>query len=379
MNAFIAVILILLAGISLYLAQRLYRGLCVLMPRLRLWMVLIVTSALTLVLVLGFMRSGLLLSKAAKHFLGVISAYGMGIWLYLLLFTAAADVLGLLFFLFKAPFAWLRRFRGFAALGVLLLTAVTCVYGFVHAQQIKHVTYEVPLINKTDISDINMVLISDLHLGAVGSESRLERIVEEINALQPDVVCIAGDFFATDFEAIRDPQAALQTLQQLKAIHGVYVCPGNHDAGKTVAQMTDFWARANIRLLADEHTIIDGRLVLAGRLDAFPIGGFGNQSRQPWKEPFSDEALPVVVMDHNPANVHNYGSEVDLLLCGHTHRGQVFPANLITDSMYAVDHGYDPGDSQRPHVIVTSGVGTWGMPMRVGTDCEIVSIRFSPM
>ena len=88
-----------------------------------------------------------------------------------------------------------------------------------------------------------------------------------------------------------------------------------------------------------------------------------------------DNNLPVVVMDHNPANVDAYSDEVDLILSGHTHKGQIFPGSLITNQMFSVDYGYYRKDAQSPHVVVTSGVGYWGMPLRVGTDCEIVSIR----
>ena len=67
--------------------------------------------------------------------------------------------------------------------------------------------------------------------------------------------------------------------------------------------------------------------------------------------------------------------EADLILCGHTHKGQLFPANIITNLMYTVDYGYYQKDAQSPQVIVSSGVGYWGMPMRVVTQCEIVSIK----
>jgi len=62
------------------------------------------------------------------------------------------------------------------------------------------------------------------------------------------------------------------------------------------------------------------------------------------------------------------------VLAGHTHQGQIFPANLITNAIFVVDHGHYQKDAGSPHVIVTSGAGTWGMPMRVGTNNEIVSI-----
>lgn len=115
-----------------------------------------------------------------------------------------------------------------------------------------------------------------------------------------------------------------------------------------------------------------------GRLDGSGIGGYGGIERKELSEFFTreDPELPVIVMDHNPANIGEYTKEADLILCGHTHKGQIFPANLITKLMYTVDYGYYRKNTDSPHVIVTSGVGTWGMPMRVGTNCEIVTIRF---
>ena len=84
-----------------------------------------------------------------------------------------------------------------------------------------------------------------------------------------------------------------------------------------------------------------------------------------------------MVLDHQPANVTEYGSEVDLILSGHTHKGQIFPINFITDALFPEDYGYYRADPQSPQQIISSGVGTWGPPMRVGSDCEIVSITVS--
>jgi hypothetical protein len=79
-------------------------------------------------------------------------------------------------------------------------------------------------------------------------------------------------------------------------------------------------------------------------------------------------------MEHNPSHIDEYGSEADLILAGHSHRGQMFPGSLVTRAMFTVDYGYYQADANSPHVIVTSGVSTWGPPMRVGTNNEIVSI-----
>jgi len=279
----------------------------------------------------------------------------------------------------KLSFTTHHLLNGFVMIGVLLLTLITCIYGFVNARRIDTVSYEINLKGKQDISDMNVAVISDLHLGAIGSEGRLKEIVDQLNGLKPDLVCIAGDFFDTDFNSIDDPQSAIETLRKLKTTYGVYVSLGNHDGGETYNQMIEFFQKADIRVLNDEYVTIDNRLVIVGRLDASPIGGYGTEKRKKLNEFFErkDESMPVIVLDHNPVNIHEYTTETDVILCGHTHKGQIFPANIITDLIYTVDYGYYRKDEQSPHVIVTSGVGYWGMPMRVGSDSEIVTLRFS--
>ena len=125
--------------------------------------------------------------------------------------------------------------------------------------------------------------------------------------------------------------------------------------------------------------MIDDRLVLIGRLDGSPIGDYSEGKRGKLSEFFvrDNRELPVIVMDHNPARIDEYTNEVDLILCGHTHKGQVFPGGILTDLIYTVDYGYYRKDTQSPHVIVSSGIGWWGPPMRGGTNSEIVTVRFS--
>ena len=370
--------ILLLVGIalaSLYLSWRLHRGLAVFFPRLPYWPICALTFMIAILLALGFVQALLPISSGTKHILSLVSGYSMSICVYWALFTILSEIILLIARFFPVH----RHFRGFVTLGVITLTAITCIGGFIHAREISHVTYHIQLEGKKDISDIHMVMISDLHLGAIGSESRLPDIVEEINGLNPDIICIAGDFFDTDFNTIQDPDAAIKTLQGLRATYGTYACLGNHDGGKTYQKMIDFLNQANIHLLNDDYAIIDERFVIVGRLDGFPIGGYGDEARKDLDDIFAreDATLPVIVMEHNPANIHEYTVEADLILSGHTHKGQIFPANLVTDRLFAVDYGYFREGPNRPHVIVSSGIGTWFMPMRVGSDCEIVSIRFS--
>ena len=373
----VAVLIAFLAigSVNFYVAKKVYKGFLYFFKGLKFWVVYSCFIVSTVIFVCGFLRNSLPLSNPFKEILGAVTYCWMGIFLYLLLYTIVSDIfiLGCRFLkwsIIKKPIT-----RAATVLVVLVLTIITSVYGFYNARQIDCIEYDVKLNNETDISDIKMVMISDIHLGAVGSEGRLENIVKQINAQNPDVVCIAGDLFDSSMNLVSDPQKATENLKKIKATYGVYACFGNHDAGDTFGQMSDFLEKANINILNDQYTVIDERFILAGRLDKSAIGG-RDIKRKALSKIGGDNDLPVVVMDHNPANYSDYSSDVDLILSGHTHKGQVFPVNLVTDILYDVDYGYYRKDSNSPQIIVTSGIGYWGMPMRVGSDSELVVINF---
>lgn len=361
---FLFIAFLLLAGVHLYLAQRVQQCFRHAFP---LGVSILLMAGLLTALVLGFAGSSRLLKA--------IGFYWMGAMVYLLLFFLLGDAALLL-----ARLVHLRLPSFAVRITALILAIVTVIGGVIHADQIQTKTYDVSLAGHASLPETSIVLITDVHLGALRSEKRLEKIVEAVNAAQPDLVCIAGDFFDSHYAAIREPDQAMALMKQLNAPLGVYACPGNHDAGSSYTQMEDFLSACGVRLLKEEAIVIDDRLVLAGRLDSSPIGKQGGFSRGELTRVLADMPadLPVVVMDHNPANLSEYGSETDLLLCGHTHRGQIFPGSLITRQLYTVDYGCLAASASSPHVVVSSGAGAWGMPMRVGTDCEVVLIRLNP-
>ncbi|MCI8455237.1 MAG: metallophosphoesterase [Lachnospiraceae bacterium] len=370
-----------LGAAACYIARRVYQCLSFVIVQLDPEVCTGAALFLAFLMLLCFARSLLPIPASVKHIFNLVSSYLMGFFIYLLLFFALADLilfLGLLFRILPNPFPQSIRF--FSGLAAFFLTIGTVGYGLYNAGRIRYVSYDIQIEKNVSAAAWNLVLVSDLHIGAVGSEAHLEAVISRINALEPDLVCIAGDLFDNDYSAIQDPQAASDTLKTIQATYGVYACLGNHDAGKTFDEMLAFLQRSHIQVLNDEARIIDGRLVLIGRLDASPIGGFGGLSRKSFAQAAAgaDFSLPVVVMDHNPAGMEAYGKEVDLVLFGHTHKGQIFPGNLFTERIFPVDYGYYRKDADSPHNIVTSGAGTWGMPMRVGTNCEIVQIRLHP-
>ena len=374
---FMLMIVALYSAVNVYLARRIIRWLRTMLPRMKAWPVAVIYGLLAATIVMPLIRGTAWWQRALTW----VGAHWMGVFVYLLLFWVLADVITLVVHLLRRrkgplPVSY-RRTVGWL---VMVLTVSFCGYGIWNARQIRSASYTVQVDDPDLGGDMRLALVSDLHLGAIGSEDRLETIVAEINALQPDLVLIAGDLFDNDFTAIRDPQRVTMLFRDIQATHGVYACLGNHDSGVTAVLMRQLLQDGGVVCLNDSMAVIDDRLALVGRLDGSPIGGYDGLTRADGAALMRQAAqtnLPVLVMDHNPSHISEYGRETDLIVSGHTHRGQIFPANLITDMMYTVDYGYYRADENSPQVIVTSGAGIWGLPMRVGTQCEVVTITLT--
>lgn len=258
----------------------------------------------------------------------------------------------------------------------LLIVALFC-YGSWQAQQIKTANYQVSIDTSASNQSkkIEAVLISDLHLGYVNDVKKLEKIVTKINQMQPDVVFISGDLFDGNYKALQDPQGMEKQFKRLSSTYGTYMCWGNHDAGETFEKMRALVKASDITLLEDEMTVVGEELLVVGRKDSRPIGS-QDGDRKSIQEQFKKvgNKLPKIILDHQPSNIDEYKNENELILSGHTHQGQIFPFSLVTKAYFTVDYGYYRKNENSPQVIVSSGVGTWGPPMRIGTQSEIVRI-----
>ena len=369
----ISLALLIYGGANLYIALRLYRGLVLIFSRINKWVFACVYGVIAFSYLLEFLP----LPGAINELVTTFSSYWLGIFVYLLLWFAVIDVvvfIGKLCKLIPSPVPKVVRLCSW---GLAIFCTIGFVgYGIYNATQIKEVQYKISTKDSVDSPKMKIVVISDLHLGAIQSENRLEEIVEKINAMKPDLIAIPGDIFNDDFDAVKNPKRVSELFKQLEAPYGVYATLGNHDGGKTFTKMVELLKDSNISLLKDEYVIIDDRFALAGRLDSSPIRGYGGLKRKDMQDSLEkiDPKLPLIVLDHNPIHLDEYSSNVDLILSGHTHKGQIFPGSLITNQIYVVDYGHYQKNANSPHVIVTSGVGTWGMPMRVGTNNEIVEI-----
>lgn len=324
-----------------------------------------------------------------------IGAYWLGTFVYLSLSAIAFGIIFWVIRLIAHPqekaMRKMRLVRGWL---VVCVTACVSAYGFVHADNplVTWYSYDVQQNHaKALASDaeqaakiafrqqgaVRIVLVSDTHLGAAGTEARFPRIVDMINAQKPDVVLIAGDIFNNDFKTIESPEAIVAQFRRIEAPLGVYACLGNHDCGYGFDAMLEQLEQGNVTLLREDFATIDGRFIVVGRQDGTPISstdGFRRGSYESIAARIGNSDLPIVVLDHNPAHIGEYGSDVSLVLSGHTHGGQIFPLTLVTAAMYVTDHGLWQQDAESPVLLVTSGVDYWGPPMRVGSDAEIAVI-----
>ncbi|MBO0441780.1 metallophosphoesterase [Candidatus Enterococcus ikei] len=258
----------------------------------------------------------------------------------------------------------------------VLIVILVC-YGSWHAQQIKTMNYQVTIDRPGNDRQkkLKAVLISDVHLGYVNDVKKLEKIVTKINQMNPAIIFISGDLFDGNFKALQDTEGMKKQFRRLSSTYGTYMCWGNHDAGETFDQMKELVESSNITLLEDEMTVVGEEILVVGRKDSRPIGSQAGD-RKSIQEQFEKvgNQLPKIILDHQPSNIDEYKHSNELILSGHTHQGQIFPFSLVTKAYFTVDYGYYRKDKNSPQVIVSSGVGTWGPPMRIGTQSEIVQI-----
>jgi predicted MPP superfamily phosphohydrolase len=307
-----------------------------------------------------------------------IGSYWLGILVYLFLSFIFFDIVRLVSRLFGKNTAALRY-----VIAAMILAFIVVIYGTINARSIRIVNYSVKLPGQG--RDMRIALVSDLHIGPM-NHSWLKRVVDIINKVQPDMVCIAGDIFDGHIETVKKLEDVTFEFARISAPLGVYACLGNHDVdrigfsrGAGSERLKGILLNGNVTVLEDEVRPLGENLNIAGRRDARPIGM--NVPRKSATELLAGlEGRTIIVLDHQPtqfAQIEEAGAA--LLLCGHTHRGQLFPANFITRSMFkkqgGTHYGYWAGRAMQ--AVVTSGAGLWGPPLRVATSNEVVVIDIS--
>ncbi len=227
------------------------------------------------------------------------------------------------------------------------------------------------------LSGFRVVQLSDVHIGPTIGRSFLARVVEQVNALDPDIVVITGDLVDGSVEALR---AHVAPLADLRAKHGVFFVTGNHEYYSGVVEWLDELRRLGVRVLRNERVSIgDGEhsFDLAG-VDDWSAAGFGGGHGPDLERALAgrDPARELLLLAHQPKQILKAAaSGVGLQLSGHTHGGQIFPWTLFVK----LDQPYIAGLSlhEGTQIYVSRGTGYWGPPMRVGAPAEITVLELA--
>jgi len=216
--------------------------------------------------------------------------------------------------------------------------------------------------------------VTDVHLGTIICNSHFMRIVKIINSLNPDIVLFAGDLVDEDIEPVIRQNLG-ETLRQIKSKYGIYGITGNHEYIGGVEPACKYLIEHGVIMLRDSVAKVANAFTLVGREDV-SIRQFNGKKRKQLSELMNgvDTTLPVILMDHQPLRLDDVVDHgVDLQLSGHTHHGQLWPFNYISQAVYELSWGYMKKGST--HFYVSCGVGTWGPPMRTGNRPEVVHVK----
>lgn len=291
--------------------------------------------------------------------------------LYLVLTVVASDIAiaaARLFGILSRDAVGRPRFRQVRLAVALVVPVLVVAAGIAnyHHLRVREYTVEVPR-RSSPAKELTIAFAADLHLGAITAGHFMERFVAKVNAAAPDIVLIGGDVLEGDRRG-EDTGRFEAQFRRLRARYGVYAAPGNHEGHG--GRRTDLFERAGITMLEDAVVKIDDAIYLAGRNDAH------SRNRKPVADLLRDTPrdLPVVLLDHRPTDLENIArAGVDIQLSGHTHHGQLFPINWITDREYELSWGHIV--KGRTQVFVTSGVQLWGPPVRTAGSSEILLVR----
>ena len=303
------------------------------------------------------------------------------IFVHLFLFWALCDLAALIVRkVRRTPPERADRSRNLAGVFAVLLCAAYLTAGWFAAHHVGETDYSL----ETDklAAPVRIVAVTDAHLGAILHADDLARYVDEINALQPDIVVIVGDFVDDDTPR-EDMLGGCAALAGLQATYGVYFVYGNHDRGYydeegrgwTNAEFRAALDAAGVFVLEDECAELPCGVTVVGRAD--------KSSDRPGSPRASIDALLaavdrgtyLVVLDHQPADfAAEAAAGADLVLCGHTHGGQFIPLGPLSVWTGLNDAWYGHERRDGTDFIVSSGISNWTFQFKTGCHSEYVVV-----
>jgi predicted MPP superfamily phosphohydrolase len=250
--------------------------------------------------------------------------------------------------------------------GILVLVIV----GNINFNNTKISKYSITASKKdSKLEHLKIVMTADIHLAEITSMDFMQNFVNQMNALEADIILLPGDLFESDRQnPLMD--SIMTQMKQLKSKYGTFGIPGNHEFYGNYQKKLEFCRMSGIQMILDSALVIDNAFVLAGRNDRH------DKHRKSLDRILygTPQNLPLLLMDHRPDEFESaLINHVDIQFSGHTHNGQLFPNNYIIDLIY--DLGWGHQKIKNTNFFVTCGVQGWGPQVRTTGYSEIMLIE----
>lgn len=317
-----------------------------------------------------------LLVRAAEvnhlELLARVIAYTGYIWMaFIFLFFCLSVIFDVARFIFKVFPVFMALPLTNIAFGLaVFLSFVVVVYGYIDAQRIR--TKRLEVITGQALPNggkIRIVQMSDVHVGIIIKEKRLQNLTDKIKEAKPDILISTGDLLDGEINNI---EPLTEFFKQIKPQFGKYAITGNHEYYAGIEKALHFTRLAGFEVLQDETREVAGINIVG--IDDIT----GRRGTIVNENPRSTKTMPaiqndkfVLLLKHQP--YVNKADSFNLQLSGHTHNGQIFPFRFITRLFFENNYGYyELGKNKQ--LYVSGGAGTWGPPVRVLAPPEITVI-----
>ena len=318
------------------------------------------------ILGLSFIASTFLGMRAYNYFTRAYYVVSM-VWIGLFGYFFIASILFLLEFFLTRNTSELSVIIFFGA------AIVAGIYGILHARKIYIKKIDVEMKDLPDAwRGRKAVWISDIHVGQVNGKKYIERLVRKINNISPDIIFIGGDLF--DGSSAKGITDCISPMMDLSAPLGKYFVSGNHEGYGDSNSFMKKISEVGIQILNNKKVVIDG-IQIAG------VDFLSTENRNNLKSVLEslsiDKSMLSILLKHEPSNL-DVAVEAGILfqISGHTHKAQQWPFEYLA----CISYGrlvYGLNKFKKMLVYTSSGVGTWGPPIRVGTNSEIVVFSFA--
>ena len=264
----------------------------------------------------------------------------------------------------------------------LLISIMALSVGWYLDHNVWQTNYE--LNTGKNMPNLKVAMFADSHIGTTFDDKGFAKHLKAVQSQNPDILLIVGDY-VDDGTTRQQMINATHSLGQIKTKYGIYYVSGNHDKGYYGAAHRGFsenelfneLQKNGVHILQDESVLLDNSFYIIGRKDysvQHEQGGKRKSIEELTKD--LDKNKYMIVLDHQPVEYDKEAdAEVDLVLNGHTHGGQLFPFNQVGKWIKANDLVYGYERRQNTDFIVTSGISDWAIKFKTGTKSEYLIIN----